>query len=201
VERLDRQREQLPRIGFGILHVLHMIAVLRIGCATGKHDWALSGTRDHWLSFQRSVVRRSDSFTMFVYEAHARLLLCRAAVSGEHRAQLRRELAPHKKALRTARRRDARAELDRIEGRLALLHGDKQAAMRCFSASSLGFDEHGARDQAARDRYALGVLTGGEQGQLSARSALAFLSELGVVDPLGDLRGYFPELLEVRHVE
>ncbi|HTU58715.1 MAG TPA: hypothetical protein VMF89_09780, partial [Polyangiales bacterium] len=36
IARLDRQREQLPRVGFGVLHVLHMAAVLRTGCMTGE---------------------------------------------------------------------------------------------------------------------------------------------------------------------
>jgi len=138
---------------------------------------------------------------MFAYEAHARLLLCRAAQSGERgqRDDIRHELTVHRKALAKAQRRDAHAELERIEGRTALLHGDQAAALRWFSASSAGFDAYGARDQAARDRYVLGVLTGGDQGQKLSQEALALLEELGVVSPLQHVQRYFPELSEIRN--
>jgi hypothetical protein len=194
ISRLDLQREQLPRIGFGLLHVLHMIAVMRIGCATGQYDWALDTTREHWQAFQRSVVRRSDSFSMFAYEAHARLLLCHA-VRNQRGDKIKRELSGHRAALNKAEHRYAPGERLRIDARTALLQGDKATAAQLLAASIASFESAGARDQAARDRFALGALQGGEQGAALQQAALAFLAELGVTSPLGQLRGYYPELI------
>jgi hypothetical protein len=194
ISRLDRQREQLPRQGYGLLHVLHMIAVLRIGCATGQYDWALDSTREHWQLFQRSVVRRSDSFSMFAYEAHARLLISRAA-RDKQPGKLWSELSSHRAALKKAQHRSATGERLRIEARTRLLEGDKPTAIQRLTESSRSFEQQGALDQAARDRYALGVLTAGDAGAELMRAALAFLSELGVVAPLRQLYGFYPELL------
>jgi eukaryotic-like serine/threonine-protein kinase len=193
VSRLDQQRAQLPRIGFGLLHVLHMISVMRIGCATGQYHWALRTTQDHWQAFQRSVVRRSDMFSMFAYEAHARLLLS-AAARGEHKGDLRRELSVHRKVLSKAQHRHARGELERIEARLALMRSDKTAALRHLAASIQSFEAHAAPDQAARDRFAQGALQGGEQGAALQREALAQLDKVGVAAPLSHVLGYYPEL-------
>jgi eukaryotic-like serine/threonine-protein kinase len=195
IARLDRQREQLPRLGFGLLHVLHMIAVLRTGCATGEHDWALDSTRAHWSAFQRSLVRRSDSFCMYAFESHARLLLCRAAAKGQHDRKLRHALTAHCAALRKLKHPMAAGELRRIEARVALAEGDKATACTLLEASAARFEAAGARDHAARDRFALGVLQGGEAGSAQQQAALTLLCELGVVAPLHDLRGYYPELL------
>jgi hypothetical protein len=71
-------------------------------------------------------------------------------------------------------------------------------AQRYLEASIAGFTEWGARDQAARDSYALGCLVGDVRGGALKREALERLARLGVADPLQDLRGYFPELLEAR---
>jgi serine/threonine protein kinase/tetratricopeptide (TPR) repeat protein len=194
ISRLDGQREQLPQIGFGLLHVLHMIAVMRIGCATGEYDWALDTTRAHWQSFQRSVVRRSDSFSMFAYEAHGRLVLCHAA-RNKRSAGLRRELADHRAALKKAEHRCAPGELLRIDARIALAQGDKAKAIERLMASIASFERAGATDQAARDRWALGALQGGLEGAALQESALAYLTELGVIAPIKQLHGYYPELI------
>jgi tetratricopeptide (TPR) repeat protein len=194
LSRLDKQREMLPAQGFGLLHVLHMIAVLRIGCATGKYDWALDTTRAHWQMFQHSVVRRSDSFSMFGFEAHARLLICRATRDKQPR-KLWSELAPHRKALKKAQHAYAPGELLRIEARTRFLSGDKQAALQLLAESISSFEQAGARDQAARDRYALGKLLGDEAGEQMMQSALTALRERGVAAPLRQLFGYYPELV------
>jgi hypothetical protein len=194
VKRLDRQREQLPKQGFGLLHVFHMIAVFRIGCATGDYDWALGTTHEHWQLFQRSVVRRNENFSMFAYATHARLLLSRCVRDGTQR-DAPRLLAPHIKVLASSKHRDAKVVLARIRGRLASIQGDKAAAQRWLETSMTAFEQRGARDEAARDRYALGMLTGGEKGQALARDAAELLTSLGVVDVRRDIRGYYPELV------
>jgi serine/threonine protein kinase/tetratricopeptide (TPR) repeat protein len=195
MERLDRQRKQLPRVGFGMLHVLHMAAVMRTGCATGEYDWALDSTREHWQTFQGSVVKRSEIFCVYGYATHARLLLCQAARGG-HQRDLTSELSTHRAALKKLKLSNARGELQRIDARIAIARGDRAAAQN-FLVTSIGhFESAGARDHAERDRFALGVLQGGDKGKSLQQAALKRLKELGIVAPLRDLRGYYPELLE-----
>ena len=194
MERLDHQRKQLPRVGFGMLHVLHMAAVLRTGCATGEYDWALDGTREHWQAFQSSVVKRSEIFCVYGYATHARLLLCRAARRGRQR-DLERELSTHRAALKKVKLSNGRGELQRIDARIALAKGDKAVAQELLRASIGNFESAGARDHAERDRFALGALQGGEEGKALQQAALRRLNALGIVAPLRDLRGYYPELI------
>ncbi|MET0385932.1 MAG: protein kinase [Polyangiales bacterium] len=195
ITRLDKQREQLPHQGFGILHTLHMISVHRVGSATGEYHWALHTSDAHWQAFQRSVVRRSDAFSMFAYEAHARLLLNRCVSDAAARGGAGRAVAPHLAALARCTRRDAHAEVARIKARLALLKGDRAGARRLLAESSALFEQHGARDQTARDRYALGALMGGHSGEALMLDALAVLRDLGIAQPLRELRGHYPELV------
>jgi hypothetical protein len=197
MERLDHQRKQLPSVGFGMLHVLHMTAVLRTGCATGEFDWALESTREHWQTFQSSVVKRSEIFCVYGYATHARLLLCRAARGGQQRDRdLGRELSAHRAALKKVKLSNGRGELQRIDARIALARGDRAAARQLLGASIGNFESAGARDHAERDRFALGALQGGDEGKSLQQAALMRLRELGVVAPLRDLGGYYPELLE-----
>jgi eukaryotic-like serine/threonine-protein kinase len=194
VLRLDRQLEQLPR-GFGMLHVLHMISVLRIGCATGEHAWAFDKTRAHWQTFQRSVVKRGDWFFRLSFEAYARLWLCRAAREKQTR-DLARELAPLKKALQKSPYPTVPGELIRIDARIAQLQGDRPRARQLLAASIERFEAVGAGAEAARDRFALGVL----QGDAALQSAaLQYIADLGVAEPLAQLRAYYPELTEGDH--
>jgi adenylate kinase len=192
--RLIRQRGQLPRHGFGMLHVLHMSAVFRVGCASGDYDWAIDSTREYWRAFQHSVLRMSEAFSKFAFEAHTRLLLCRSARDGNVR-ETARAVAGHIGFLAGCNRSDAQAEALRLKARIAVMKNDREQAKQLFERSIAGFEALRARDQAARDRYALGCLVGGEQGQVMMRDALALLSELGVVAPLSNLKGYIPELL------
>jgi hypothetical protein len=172
-----------------------MAAVMRTGCATAEYDWALESTREHWQTFQGSVVKRSEIFCVYGYATHARLLLCQAAHEGQHR-DLRRELSTHRSALKKLKLSNARAELQRIDARMAIAQGDRAAAQQLLFMSSANFERAGALDHVERDRFALGALQGGAQGQSLQQAALTRLKELGVVAPLRDLRGYYPELLE-----
>jgi eukaryotic-like serine/threonine-protein kinase len=189
ISRLDRQRAQLPRQGFGVLHVLHMVSVLRIACVTGEYAWGIGTTREHWQAFERSVVRRSDMFSMFAYEAHARLLLCHAALT-----KTQPKLSAHRAGLKKARHKNAPGERLGIDARLALLARDKPRAQELLAASIESFDSADARDQAARARFALGALEAGEAGVALQQAALAALAALGVVRPERFVSAYFPEL-------
>jgi eukaryotic-like serine/threonine-protein kinase len=193
--RLTRQRSQLPRHGFGLLHVLHMAAVFRVGCASGDYDWAVDATREYWKTYQHSVIRMSAAISKFAFSDHARLLLCRAARDGNVR-ETARAVAGHIKYLARCNRGDSAAEALRLEARIAVMSGDRDRAKHLFERSASGFEAKGVHQEAARDRYARGCLIGGEQGHALMREALASLSELGVVAPSSNLQGYIPELLD-----
>jgi hypothetical protein len=64
-----------------------------------------------------------------------------------------------------------------------------------LSRSVSAFEQTGASDEAARDRYALGYVLGGAAGSELRVAADALLREKGLVNPLADLRGFYPELL------
>jgi hypothetical protein len=82
----------------------------------------------------------------------------------------------------------------RVRARIALLRGDKAGALQLLQESTACHQEVGASDDAAREQYALGCLSGGEQGEALKRDALSSLSSCGVANPDADLRAYYPEL-------
>lgn len=140
-------------------------------------------------------MKRSEIFCVYGYATHARLLLCRAARDAQQH-DLRRELSSHRAALKKVKLRNGRGELQRIDARIALAKGDKAKAQQLLNVSIGNFESAGAPDHAERDRFALGVLQGGEEGKSLQQAALERLSALGIVAPLRDLRGYYPELIE-----
>jgi hypothetical protein len=106
------------------------------------------------------------------------------------------ELSAHRAALKKVKLSNGRGELQCIEARIAIAKGDKALAQELLDASIGNFESAGARDHAERSRFALGAQRGGDEGKSLQRAALERLSELGIVAPRRDLRGYYPELLE-----
>jgi hypothetical protein len=86
------------------------------------------------------------------------------------------------------------AAVGRVNARLAQLRGDVAEAIAYLRESATAYEATGAVDEAARDRYALGALAGGEAGTSQQAAALKKLHALGIGDPLADVRGYYPEL-------
>lgn len=193
--RLDRERNELPQGGVGILHVLHTVAVMRSACFTHDFDWAFGVIDAFWPGYQRSLTARSAYLANLLNVAVARLKLNRYVVSGSKgdpgdiiRAELKwaknKAPAPYRKPTSS-----------RMRARIAYLSGDRQGAVVLLRESEQQHTEIGALDDAARERWAMGrVLNNVLGGRLQA-TALDMLRQLGIKDPLGDLRGYYPELL------
>jgi hypothetical protein len=63
--RLDAERSELPRHGIGILHVLHLIAVMRVAAYTFDFDWALGVMDQLWEPCMRSPLRQGAVLRSF----------------------------------------------------------------------------------------------------------------------------------------
>jgi tetratricopeptide (TPR) repeat protein len=192
--RLEGERAQLPSHRFGLLHAIHIGCVLRVGCATGEHAWALDRTRALAERMEHSVLRRGGPYAFMTFAAHCRLLLNQALATGLDATAARRAVQPDMRRLAAATQPAAAGVLSRTRARLALMEGDRERARAELQRSLACFERLGVRDEAARDRYACGALLGPE-GQALQRSALAALRAHGYVHPEGDLGGYYPELV------
>jgi serine/threonine protein kinase len=191
-ERLRAERAQLPPASFGALHLLHMAAVVRAACASGQYAWARATLDDLWPRFEASPTRRSV-WAQFAYAAHAHLVLNQHVLetpSEDLSAALRSDL----KAL-AEHPQTSRATVTRLEARLRFLHGDKAGAIARYREHIEACQLGEQRDEVARGRFALGRLLEGEPGRQLCEAALVELAAIGVLEPLGELSGHFPELL------
>jgi hypothetical protein len=192
--RLDAERSELPADNLTALHLLHTMAVLRTACATGEHDWALSIYADFEPKFESSPLKRSVYLVYLLRIHHARLVLNQHVALGhtsdpEH--SIRTDLRWLNKHAPPTFRKPTKL---RLLGRAALIRGERVRAAELLEQSRLAHAELGAADEAERDRYALGLLMGGDQGSQLTSQAIAALSGLGVRDPTQEIRGFFPEL-------
>jgi hypothetical protein len=188
--RLDAQAQQLPPNSFGNLHTLHMVAVMHNACATGDYAWARDYLTGSWQSYLRSPMHRGGYLALAVHLTRARLLLNQYLVEGR------------KGALPAEIRRDLRAALrnpvsigsaSTLAARLAYLEDKVPKAVELMRRSIEEFSSRHMPAEVARSRYALAALLGGtEQAALQA-SAIQQLSDLGVANPMADLRAWFPE--------
>jgi eukaryotic-like serine/threonine-protein kinase len=193
--RLDEQRNQLPKGRLGLLQIMHMAAVMRAACSTGEHEWALSSIEHDWERYLRSPVHASAFIAFVTHAAHARLLLNRHVLERDKRDPaelLRRDL---RVLTKSPFMHWGAGASQRMNARMAYLRGELETAAALFSKSAAAYDLAGSADEAARDRYALGFVLGGAAGNELRVAADALLRERGVVNPLADLRGFYPELL------
>ena len=193
-ERLDWERERLPKGEIGILHVMHLVGVLRSAATTHDFEWGQSVLDAMWPGYERSPVRRSAYLSYVLHVNLARFLLNRYVVRGESgrpEARLKRCLRWLSSSAPEPLRAPSQA---RVRARLALLHSDKHKAMQLFRESMSEHQQVGAQDEVARERYALGFLIAGAEGEQEKRAAGVLLRAYGVVDPEADMRGYYPEL-------
>ena len=193
--RLEVERRQLPEHRFGLLHVFHITSLLRVGCATAEHDWALEQLNDDYQRYQRSILRRGGPFALIVPALHARLLLNRAVARGHSAAETATLVATDLRALRRFKGTAAAAVRARTRARLKLLAGDHAVARELLRFSMAGFKGDTLADEAARDRFAFGALLGGAEGAKLRAAALETLRAHGYRDPLRDIASYYPELL------
>jgi hypothetical protein len=195
MQRLEVEHAQLPSQRFGLLHAYYIGSVLRVGCATGDYDWALRWMHGEFERMKHSVLRRGGPFATIVPALHARFLLNRSVALGHSAEQARREIAPDLRSLQKSSAAAAPALAARMRARLALIAGDRVTPRKLLELSSNGFEKDSVVDEAARDRFALGVVIGGDAGAQMQAAALLALRAHGYVDPRKDLQAYYPELL------
>lgn len=192
--RLDRERAELPRHGIGILHILHLCAVMWAACGTGEFDWAFEVVNEYWRPFLKSPVRRSRVLASILHFTRARLLLNRYVAlgrKGDAAALIRDDL----RALESMGGLDlGRARL-RLRARLAYLRGDSTQAARLLRDNCQVLTDMGFLDDAERDRHALGCVIGGEEGAQLRAAACASTRANGVANPLALMRAAYPELV------
>jgi eukaryotic-like serine/threonine-protein kinase len=190
VARLEAQRSLLPRERFTVLHMLHMTAVMQAACATGKYAWGLEIVAAYWPVFLRSPLRRTMAYRAMAHVAHARLLLnecVRAGTDPSSQSEIRKDL----KMLTTV----SGAQERQLAARVAYMQGDRTRALDLFARSAELCASRGWEPEILRNQYAIGRVTGGEQGEHMAEAALDALEQrFGCHDARRDVQAHFPEL-------
>jgi hypothetical protein len=128
-----------------------------------------------------------------VHVAQLRLLINRHVAErrqGDLRALVRADL----QALTKLKLPWCEPTISRVEARLAYLEGDQDTALQRLRESADGNERAGSIDEATRDRFALGLIIGGDEGTALRTTHERLLRERGVHDPSSNMRGYFPEL-------
>ena len=186
-------RLELPQVGFGPLHLLHMVAVMRVGCALSDFAWTEQALAPMWRNFDRSLLRHGV-LAQLIYGAHARLLLNRHVLEGRTE-DLRRVL---ERDLRAMAKRPAHlppAILSRMHARCAYLRGvahDQVALLYREHVQACLRAEYA--DEVARARWALGRVLADAEGAVLCSEALSALGAIGFADPERDVVSHFPEL-------
>lgn len=192
--RLEKQRAELPRSGFGALHTLHLMSVMYIACHSGDRDWALATLDEYWGSFERSVFGRAGYLPWFSHMQRSCLLLnhhiargCRGKLPSAIHDDLRwlNKHGGH-----------AHAGACTVQLRLAHLSQDRELAVRCARKGMAARIDMGWQADAQRDRYVLGALLGGEEGRALRQAALHDLGAHGSVNPRAEIAMFYPEFMQ-----
>jgi hypothetical protein len=191
--RLDREREELPR-GIGLLHMSHLIAVLRTACYTFDFDWAFASIEQYWHRCLHSPLRHGTMLRYLLHSSRARMLLNHYVTQGR-RGDPGRVIRDDLRALRGIHLVRLRDPARNYEARLAYLRGDVPGAVRAFRESTQQFAQLGLLEEAARERFALGCLLEGEVGARMRASAQAESLAIGIVNPRAMLHSSYPEIL------
>jgi len=189
---LDADRKELPA-GFGPLHLLHMVAVMRVACAQQDFAWGNAVIKEMWPRFERSIVKRSI-LSLLVYSLHARMFLNEHVLtrsSRDPRPVVMRDL----RALQKRSKRLSAATGTRCAARLAYVCGERDRALQLFRDSIEACSRIGYGDELERGRWALGRILGGAEGEALCANAMQALAELGFQDVMADLRAHYPELM------
>jgi eukaryotic-like serine/threonine-protein kinase len=193
IERLEQQYRELPRGRFGILHLLHMGAVVRVASATGEYAWASKFIEAEWQRYRRSPVSRVPLLAFGIHSVRPRFLLNRYVherSAGDAAVLIRSDV----RALRRLALPWAPLFAARMEARAAVISGERERAIERLRENVRGWSATPSHDDAARDQWALGCVIGGAEGAELMTSAEATLRALGVLDPVLDASYNFPEL-------
>ncbi|HTU58262.1 MAG TPA: hypothetical protein VMF89_07505 [Polyangiales bacterium] len=173
-----------------MLHMLHLLSVIRAACITGEHDWGLQIYNELKARIDSSPIKRSAYLVYLLRVNHARLQLNHHVASGKAGpAPLTEADFDWLKSKAPVPFRKA-APL-RLRARVAAMSGDRQRAIELLEATRQAHAEIGAVDDAERDRYALGLITEAEQLMAAAANALR---NMGVSSPEREIDAYYPEL-------
>ncbi|HKU43186.1 MAG TPA: protein kinase [Polyangiales bacterium] len=191
--RLAGLRELLPEPRFGILHALYTSAVMRATCSSLDFDTCDALLGDVWERFERSPVRNIPVFGFSVRTSHAALLINRRVrVAGT--PDPTRAVEHDMRELGRLPMSSAQQYQQRMFARLALLSGERPRAVELLRASSSGFGKS-VPAEGERDRYALGILLGGSEGDALCSQAQRGLTALGYADPVRFVAASYPELV------
>ncbi|MET0384795.1 MAG: protein kinase, partial [Polyangiales bacterium] len=157
--RLQLQAALLPKQRFGVLHVMHMCAVMSAASASGDYAWSRPTLERFWPEYLQSVVKRSAYMAVSVYFAHARWLLSQWVDDPSSRAESPASLvAADIKALeKCALQPLARGHAETVLARVAILHDRRDEATTRLrdAAEALEAAEH--RPAAHIARFGLGL--------------------------------------------
>jgi tetratricopeptide (TPR) repeat protein/predicted Ser/Thr protein kinase len=193
-QRLEQQHLELPRGRFGNLHLLHIVSAMRTACSTGEYAWAATLLDQNWERYLHSPVRKSPFVAYLAHAARSRLLLNQHIAerrSGDPAGSLRSDL----RMLEKLNSPLCTATVLRTQARLAYIDHKPQVATELLRKSSAMYAAIGAVPDATRDRYALGFIVGGAEGEALRAAAHQVQLDNAFVNPLGELRAYFPELI------
>jgi hypothetical protein len=192
----------LPAKRFGVLHAMHMCAVMSAASATSEFAWAHKLIDEWWPRYLKSVVHRSAYLGIVAHSEHARMLLNERVASGDF-SHLEKLVAGDLRALEASGLRlHGTAAAQALRARLAYLQGDAERAITLLRAAIAALDEAGLRPDAASARRALGRLltdqarkSGGE-GAENTQAADVQLAKCGVRNPHDFCARYYPELTQ-----
>jgi hypothetical protein len=191
--RLAELRAELPEGRFSMFHVVHMLATMWAACSTGQHELGLACLDAEWPVYRRSAAYHIAFLRLAAHGLRSRLLLHQYATdrTARHVEPLierdMRELAKLELLGNTSYRH-------RVQARLDLIRGDTEAAVAGFRRSEAAFEAGGAAVDAARDRYAIGLIVGGDEGAALCSASEALVRSKGAVDPVTLLTSQLPEL-------
>jgi hypothetical protein len=191
--RLAERRAELPEGRFSMYHVVHMLATLWAACATGRYEVGLACLETEWAVYRRSAAYHVAFLRAAAHGLRSRLFLHQYAADRKARHVLplidrdMRELAKLERLGNASYRRRAKARLD-------VMRGDLEAALDGFRQSEAAFERTGIAVDAARDRYAAGLIVGGDEGATLRSEAVALVRSKGAVDPVALLVSQLPEL-------
>ena len=192
---LDVEYTRLPQGKFSILHVGHLLSVMRAACSTRDYAWAFERMAELWEPYQRSLIHRSTFVAILAHTTHARLLLnhhVETQSSGDVEALVRDDL---KQLSRLAPSLFRDVALARMRARVAFLKGERERASALLRPSLERFVRTPMQQEIAHDRYMLGLLLGGAEGAQLVERARKGLADCGISDPDANMRAYVPELM------
>ena len=192
IPRLMEQRDMLPEQRVGMLHALHLIAMLVTSCATEQFELGLDYLRTRWPAYARSPAYRVASFRSIAHTARAQLLLNHHVRTGQ--GTIKGLIESDLRVLDSIAVPGNRSHKLRYEARVAYLLGRPDVARAKLRESAQGYEQASMLADVARNRYAEGMLIGGDEGRTMAREAEHFLTMRGLVHAHDQLVRYFPEL-------